>query len=383
MKTLFVVLVLGFGALTFSAKQPDSLVAHEWGTFTSVANENGEPVRWASWIGSTDLPCFVERLDGRDWKPFLSGFVRMETPVVYFYSPQPAKLSVHVDFPQGWITEWYPKAKVSRGGQFSEGQYGQGQITWDSVDILPGANLQFPAARGASHYFFARNTEAAPLRVGDQQEKLLFYRGVGNFQPPLRPKYLSEGKLEIRNAGPNPIPLAVVFENRAGKTGYRLARGIRDTVTVSSPELTGDSDRLQQDLVTALIESGLYRKEAEAMVNTWRDSWFEEGTRVFYLYPRAQVDAALPLSITPRPASLGRVFVGRVEVLSPWSRQTIEAALHSGDTNTLAKFGRFLEPFIQQIRRTDPAEPDLLRTSTALAKARQEAQNNGQSSCVE
>lgn len=383
MKTLFAVLVLGFGALTFSAKQPDSLVAHEWGTFTSVADENGAPVRWASWLGPSDLPCFVERLDGKDWKPFLSGFVRMETPVLYFYSQQPAKLSVHVDFPQGWITEWYPKAKVSRGGQFSEGQYRQGQISWDSVDVLPGANLEFPTARGASHYFFARNTDSAPLRVADQQEKLLFYRGVGNFQPALQPKYLGDGSLEIRNAGPDPMPLAIVFENHGGKTGYRLVRNIRDVVTVSSPELTGNLSQLRQDLVAALTESGLYRKEAEAMVDTWGDSWFEEGTRVFYLYPRSQVDAALPLSITPKPTSLGRVFVGRVEVLSPGSRRTIETALHSGDAQTLAKFGRFLEPFAQQIRRTDPAESEPLRTSVALAKARQEAQNFAGNSCVE
>ena len=373
MKAIYAILALGCGAFPLSAAQPGTLIAHEWGTFTSVADEHGAPVRWASWIGPADLPCFVQRLDGRDWKAFLTGFVRMETPVLYFYSQQPAKLSVHVDFPQGWITEWYQKAKVSRGGPFSEGQYGQGQITWDSVDVLPGASLKFPTARGASHYFFARNTDSAPLRAGDQQEKLLFYRGVGNFQPPVRPKYLSDGKLEIRNAGRDPIPLAIVFENRGGKTGYRVVREIRDVVTVASPETTADFDQLRQDLASALTESGLYPKEAEAMVETWRDSWFEEGTRVLYLYPRDQVDAVLPLSISPKPASLGRVFVGRVEVLSPWSRQTIKAALKSGDTKTLVKFGRFLDPFVQQIRRTDPG-------SSAQVKVLPET-NSG--SCIE
>jgi len=237
--------------------------------------------------------------------------------------------------------------------------------------VLPGTSLQFPTARGASHYFFARNTDAAPLRIGDQQEKLLFYRGIGNFAPSLEPKYLSDGAIEIRNTAKSPISLAIVFENRGGKLGYRLARNIKEMAIVQAPEMIGTVDQLRLDLVSALTESGLYRKEAEAMVDTWRDSWFEEGTRVFYLYPRDQVDAVLPLSITPKPTSLGRVFVGRVEVLSPWSRQTIETALASGDPKTLAKYGRFLEPFLQQIRRTDAALAESLRTNAVLATVRQ------------
>ena len=34
----------------------------------------------------------------------------METPVVYFYTDRETKVSVKVDFPRGWITEWYPFA---------------------------------------------------------------------------------------------------------------------------------------------------------------------------------------------------------------------------------------------------------------------------------
>jgi hypothetical protein len=34
-------------------------------------------------------------------------------------------------------------------------------------------------------------------------------------------------------------------------------------------------------MVRALVDQGLYEKEARAMVNTWQDQWFaEEGTRV-------------------------------------------------------------------------------------------------------
>ncbi len=35
-----------------------------------------------------------------------------------------------------------------------------------------------------------------------------------------------------------------------------------------------------------LIAQGLYQDEAQAMLETWRDSWFEEGSRLLYIVPR-------------------------------------------------------------------------------------------------
>ncbi len=246
---------------------------------------------------------------------------------------------------------------VSEEAVTAGGQFNNGKIYWKSVEVLPAQiwNSQPPAAIVIT---FTRVTfDFAPLRVGDQQEKLLFYRGIGGFQVPVRPKFSSDGKLEIRNAGPNPIPLAIVFENRAGKIGYRVVHGIAGTVTLDLPEMTGDFQKLRQDLAGELAGFGLYKKEAEAMVETWRDSWFEEGTRVLYVYPRNQVDTLLPLSIDPKPATTDRVFVGRVEVLSPWTRQAIRTAISNSDAATLTKFGRFLNPFLGQTWRTDATRP--------------------------
>jgi hypothetical protein len=352
MKTLKVFAALAVGVFTLRATQPNGVVAHEWGTFTSVAKADGAPVTWATLAGSNDLPCFVSGLGPT--KNELAGLVRMETPVLYFYSPHPATLSVHVSFPHGWITEWYPKARVAADAPFVNGKIG-----WETVEVTPGANPEFPATKSPSRYFAARDTDSAALRVGDQNEKFLFYRGVGGFQVPVRPKYLSDGKLEIRNAGPDPIPLAIVFENRAGKIGYRVADKIVDSVTVDPPAMTGDLQLLQHTLARDLAELGLHQKEADAMVETWRDSWFEQGTRVLYIYPQQQVDALLPLSIEPKPASTTRVFVGRAEVLSPWTRDTIQAAMTAADVPALKQFGRFLEPFLKQMQ----TNPETLRTT--------------------
>src|SRR5205807_8932727 len=116
---------------------------------------------------------------------------------------------------------------------------GNGQIQWDSVRVSPGNYPEFPSSQGPSRYFAARNTDSASLQIGDQQEKFIFYRGVGNFDVPLRPRFVSADKLAIGNAGREPIPLAIVFENRRGKVGYRLTPAIKDTVEVDQPVLIG------------------------------------------------------------------------------------------------------------------------------------------------
>ena len=46
------------------ALDPPGLNVHEWGTFTSVAGENGTAMTWQPFGGPTDLPCFVDRFRG-------------------------------------------------------------------------------------------------------------------------------------------------------------------------------------------------------------------------------------------------------------------------------------------------------------------------------
>jgi hypothetical protein len=335
------------------ARAPEPLIAHEWGTFTSVAAEDGRSVAWSPLSGPADLPCFVARLTPYSPKQNLHAFVRMETPVLYFYSSRPVTLSVRIGFPQGRITEWYPQAtKVAPSSPDWSSGHRNGQIEWSSVEVLPGAQPELPSTKAPSHYYAARDTDAAPLRIGNQWEKLIFYRGIGDFDVPLRPVFTREGRLKIQIAGSEAVPLAILFEYRSGKVGYRIARRPQQVTELDPPELTANLEDLRRDLVENLVEFGLYRKEATAMVETWRDSWFEEGMRLFYIVPRSLVDSLLPLSITPAPTSTARVFVGRIEILSPAVRQVIETALLRGDAPELKKFGRFLESFAAQIART-------------------------------
>jgi hypothetical protein len=85
------------------------------------------------------------------------------------------------------------------------------------------------------------------------------------------------------------------------------------------------------------------------MVETWSDSWFEEGTRLFYVVPRPAIDSILPLNIQPAPSQIARVFVGRMEILTSAIQDEVRQAVANNDRATLQKYGRFLDPLAKRI----------------------------------
>src|SRR5947209_20464197 len=109
------VLVISAAVLLIAADihsiEPSGLTVHEWGTFTSVAGEDGAAIDWDTLGCKNDLPGFVNDFGYRGFKWRLQGTVRMETPVIYFYSSRELDARVKVAFPQGLITEWYPRAE--------------------------------------------------------------------------------------------------------------------------------------------------------------------------------------------------------------------------------------------------------------------------------
>ncbi len=337
-----IVFLFGLLSCAIGATASDLGAVHEWGTFTSVAGEDGAAMGWQALTGLSDLPCFVHHLDQRNLKVAGYATVRMETPVLYFYPLKPLTVSVHVDFPDGRVTEWYPQAS---GVQPSSRR--NGWIEWTNVRASEGGDA-LPQSGEASHYYAARETDAWPLGSGQEHEKLLFYRGIGNFGIDLNTLVRQDG-VSLRNLGSETIPLAIVFENHGGKIRYQSVRGLQESVSVNFSEMNGSVDVLRASLEDELTEMGLYRKEAHAMIQTWHDSWFEEGLRVFYILPRSKVDALLPISIHPTPRQMVRLFVGRVELLSPVMRREIGSALKDGDVTVLQRYGRFINAFMRQL----------------------------------
>src|SRR6185369_8675445 len=116
-----------------------------------------------------------------------------------------------------------------------------------------------------------------------------------------------------------------IYSIRGDKAAYvevpKLDAGVMDDkdfrfneIALPAAQARGE---LKLKLRAALTAAGLYEKEAEAMVKTWDDSWLgEPGLRVLYVLPQKWADGVLPVKITPAPAEMKRVFVGRAEIIT-------------------------------------------------------------------
>jgi hypothetical protein len=366
------VLALSVAALPllFHAQTPSSdpaLTAHEWGTFTSIAGKDGRAADWLPLTGSTDLPAFVEHFQTPNFKGGVRGTVRMETPVLYFYTNHTTTLSVHVSFAQGLITEWYPHANsVEPAGLQTQARLAayyndwnrrqkqpDSSISWDSVTLESGTSATLLREDSTNHYYAARQTSSTPLRIktqtGDQTEKFLFYRGVASFSVPMSVKLTHSEKIVAQNLTTQEIPAMLLFERRGDMIGFRIADASGAQPTLDPPELNANMGSLRQAVEDMLIAQGLYQDEAQAMFETWRDSWFEEGSRLLYIVPRQFVDSVLPLSINPAPAQTVRVFVGRLELVTPATQRAVEQAFATHDHATLSRYNRFLIPILESM----------------------------------
>lgn len=321
---LRVALFASVAALLTAADLPKltNLTVHEWGTFTTIAGADGSSLDWDSLVCANDLPGFVTTQRYGYLKARLMGTVRMETPVMYFYSARPVTAHVLVRFPHGVMTEWFPiadNAIYQNESRLPANLKGidlslhkpSSTIEWKNIQIEPGSTPVYPTESAPSRYYAARQTDASPITVAGQHEKFLFYRGVGRFDIPLSARIADDEKIAIKNLTADPVPGVIVFENRGGRIGFRQVAG---SATIERPALNNTFADLQNVLEANLRAQGLYAKEAHAMVETWRDTWFGEGSRVLYIVPAKLIDAVLPAQIDPAPAEVNRVFVGRIEL---------------------------------------------------------------------
>jgi hypothetical protein len=422
------------GSVTRSHQK--GFVAHEWGTFTSVQGSDGTLLSWRP-LQTSRLPQFVYNWQNPGYnRQGLSGLAlgkgqmvtlqRMETPVIYFYSDEKVSVDVSVDFPKGVLTEWYPQAtqigpskilapapiakadelahKVGAKPDFTfatllnNHSAKESRARWTDLEVLP-ANQHGDTARSlqqdrsGSLYFAARDTDSAFVRVDSASgtnctsefEKFIFYRGVGSFATPLRVT-MEGNEVTIANTGTEPLNHLFVLglQDSAGKfiPVDRLAPGEKQTLRVDLTEGVSSTKQISKDLcqsmANALVSEGLYEREAQAMVNTWRDSWFEEnGLRVLYTLPREWTDQTLPLTLDPKPRELVRVMVGRAEVFTPGTEKKLSDALtmaQKGDTEARAtvmseckKLGRFAEPALQKLMVVGKSNYELFNAALKAA----------------
>jgi hypothetical protein len=359
----FLLALLGTG-------QGADLVIHEWGTITTIHEEDGTPVGGLNEIDADDvLPDFVHRyepettrqkperllgkLPNKPGRPDVT--MRLETPVIYFHPP-PNKaftdpIDVSVRFRGGVINEFYPSAaaSVALDHRRIQAKYVDGVITEWNGDVLNNyvvGSLKWKGLR-------LHDTVVAPLTHSEiwlaprevnsvsvfspeagEGEQYLFYRGVAHLDSLLATK-TSRGSVELSTPAhltwlastavtiPN-IWLAdvrsdgtIAFRSSPAVTltkeneGKRLATVKRFSNTDYTAE---GAKQLRAALKKALIAQGLFADEAEAMLNTWKASYFQKpGLRVFYIVPRAWTDYFLPLEFSA-PARVTRVIVGRIDL---------------------------------------------------------------------
>lgn len=361
-------------------------VVHEWGTFLQVQGSDGVALGGMV-VSEEQLPSFViERSIQSHWRTML--MTKMETPVTYLYADRPLRVQVRVDMPRGVLTHWFPMVR-----NFSEptakpdpkGTY----LQWQNVDLIP-AQLgpKVPVGtptpvlwrvRGDDPWEYARQTDAAYVKTyspgGDSTfdyEKFLFYRGLGTFPLPLAVRSTDSAAgatLTLHNRGRDPLtgvfvikvePDAIAFTRLADLPGDARAEVTIHSVLSNPRPVNEGVNAVKKAVSQALVASGLFEKEAWAMVNTWEKGYFRTpGLRVLYVLPRPATDEFIPITITPKPDALVRVMVGRTEVLTPEAERQIErwiADLDAADARTrqsasagLAKLGRLGEPALRRV----------------------------------
>jgi hypothetical protein len=352
--------------------ESDRLVVHEWGTFTSLQDEQG---RELSGINTDDepVPDFVHNLNrfllsrpvlsSLHWQYRQKGAprahpmvtMRLETPVIYFYPPkgqrQPLPIDVSVRFRGGWLTEFYPQAQAEaprlEGGSFDFGvltPQTTSSLTW--ADLQVGTDAAGPET--SEHVWLAPRKVAAAnvTNTSGESERYLFYRGVGRLRAPLRSTLdRKSGQLTLfanfdevltsRQAAEIPV-LWLVQVREDGHCAFRKFGGLDVSDDPAAALAKADyrfadgdfhaANRalLETEMHAALVADGLYPDEATALLTTWQRSYFASpGLRLFYLVPRVWTDHYLPLSLS-RQADMQRVMIGRLELIGDRQRALLD-----------------------------------------------------------
>lgn len=365
-KLLFLVAILGAGNIL-----AEPLVVHEWGTFTVLQDETGNAIPGIN-IDDEPVPNFVHRVGSLIQTPEVLQLaskvslpmchpdvvMRLETPVVYFYPPNEEEtvVDVAVDFPSGWITEYYPDATVSTPGLLERRirREDKGQLAWNGLRV--GGKADGP--KTDSHVWKTpREVDATSVRTpAGEGERYLFYRGVANLEAPVRVS--REGDV-----------LKMTGETRAGwladfrgdgtvayvKAGAEMPAAFTE---YSKKNLTA----LRAEMRDELIAEGLFPKEAEAMLKTWEESYFlSRGLRLFYIVPRGWTDSHLPLRVSGN-TEITRAMIGRIELVTPEQREILErlVKMPSISPNELPGgyylLGRFAKALIVAEHRRQPSD---------------------------
>ena len=387
-----------------------SYTLHEWGTFTSVSGSDGQLLAGLE-REEERLPHFVEALDGMRnigpagygpkgyylQRPLRNVTIKMETPVIYFYSDEPFQAKVEVGFKGGSISQWFPTRsggesapEIKKGqpalpvritpaaeekrfrhrGGIDFAEHRSGKIEWEVEVLGPDASRGLTFKNGETmNWLRPRNPKANIVKVGEQYEDYLFYRGVGNFDLPVTFRIDDAETLHLENTGEEKVPFLLVHEITPERTArFHLIKeglGKREIKTIAEADFTVGGLKWERPVYEAmtegLLENGLTPEEAHGMVQTWWHSYFTQpGLRIFWIVPAGKTEEILPLTVTPAPEKSVRILVGRSEVLRPrFEKSLTESYQNKADPkkkqvwiqNQYSRYGKAYEQRVLQLMR--------------------------------
>lgn len=290
-------------------------VVHEWGLIDVF--RDGE-VEFGAGPGAPS----TDPLDG--------AFVRK--PVVYFHLDEGVSaLDVRVDVQlEGTLVESWPTLTRHEGNRFgwdaslSACRAGEHSAATDLTVMTSRTTCRtwdgYCEVMDLPSY---ETADAACVDVGDDQGRLLFYRGLlmPGTSLPLSPE-VSSSALRIRTAETLPQHAYLVRNAQA----FRLHPSANDPTLL---EVDAEPCDGVASFTRDLLDAGLTEDEASAFMRAWSTSLFEgdlhsrEGMRnmrrdeqqttrtILYFLPREDIERLAPMQITPTPRHLERVMVVR------------------------------------------------------------------------
>jgi len=415
MKRLFFLPAVLVASSVWAASQ-DRLVVHEWGTFTSLQDEQGSSI---GGINTDDepVPEFVHRISS--WLVIpptraLGGkgkgmpgchpdvTMRLETPVIYFHPEpgwKPRPVDVHVALSQGWLTEYYPDAIFrapgldeknakrvvtnAPGARRDWAAFGHlprtaGELSWKGLTL--GGKSEGPTT-SENVWLAPRAVDAAAVKnSAGEAEKFLFYRGAAHLDGPISVARKG-GTLEIHDQhgqismidAPENLRIHaawLVDVNAAGECAFRalgeIKWGVPHFRASTAAEFAKGDFRpenlaaLKSGMREEIVREGLFPDEADALLNTWTVSYFKSpGLRLFYICPHCDIESVLRLDV-PAANHVTRVMIGRIELVTPEQRALLAKLATDPEEEQRRDYlalGRFRNALLldEEKRRPSPA----------------------------
>jgi hypothetical protein len=337
MQRLAVLILWIASAGTVCAKEPappaaNGLAVHEWGVF--LVSQDADFANAAIRAEWDDLPAFAYGLiKGRAVPQHWGAFEIRKNPIIFFHAQEPLAVRLKIDFPGGMAGVWFPATdrpavdgfeKQPKTGDSLEWNLGVKQCPkgWTpkhaSVPEVPEKHWVSRIRQVKSDEIFAH---FSPDQLDVEREKFIFYDGIFPQRRWLKIG-VDKNRVSLTSQVKHPVYDITAVDRRGDTIRVALVAKLDAGETIRELQFkdAGAKDfsaEAAETLVKELVGAGLFDDEAKSLVDTWKARMFETpGLNLFYRLPQSEYDAAMPITVTPKPDStirVGLIYHGHLE----------------------------------------------------------------------